>query len=100
MLAELMRFRFGIAVAGTHGKTTTTSLVSSILAKGGLDKTFVIGDRINSAWNNALSLISDPETSQPKLLITSAIPLIPVPPTPTKWIFCILLKRCLISRKM
>src|SRR5690606_5139629 len=43
MLAELMRFRFGIAVAGTHGKTTTTSLVASLLAEGGLDPTFVIG---------------------------------------------------------
>lgn len=53
MLAELMRFRFGIAVAGTHGKTTTTSLVSSILAEGGLDPTFVIGGRLNSAGTNA-----------------------------------------------
>ncbi len=53
MLAELMRFRFGIAVAGTHGKTTTTSLVTSILAEGGLDPTFVIGGRLNSAGANA-----------------------------------------------
>lgn len=53
MLAELMRFRFGIAVAGTHGKTTTTSLVTSILAEGGLDPTFVIGGRLNSAGTNA-----------------------------------------------
>ncbi|OQK17142.1 UDP-N-acetylmuramate--alanine ligase [Methyloprofundus sedimenti] len=53
MLAELMRFRFGIAVAGTHGKTTTTSLVASILAEGGLDPTFVIGGRLNSAGTNA-----------------------------------------------
>ncbi|SMG65779.1 UDP-N-acetylmuramate-L-alanine ligase, partial [methanotrophic bacterial endosymbiont of Bathymodiolus sp.] len=53
MLAELMRFRFGIAVAGTHGKTTTTSLVASILAQGGLDPTFVIGGRLNSAGTNA-----------------------------------------------
>ncbi|SJM93776.1 UDP-N-acetylmuramate:L-alanine ligase [Crenothrix polyspora] len=53
MLAELMRFRFGIAVAGTHGKTTTTSLVASILAEGGLDPTFVIGGRLNSAGSNA-----------------------------------------------
>ncbi|MSP27209.1 MAG: UDP-N-acetylmuramate--L-alanine ligase [Methylococcales bacterium] len=53
MLAELMRFRFGIAVAGTHGKTTTTSLTSSILAEGGLDPTFVIGGRLNSAGTNA-----------------------------------------------
>ncbi len=53
MLAELMRFRFGIAVAGTHGKTTTTSLAASILAEGGLDPTFVIGGRLNSAGTNA-----------------------------------------------
>ncbi len=53
MLAELMRFRFGIAVAGTHGKTTTTSLVASVLAEGGLDPTFVIGGRLNSAGANA-----------------------------------------------
>ncbi len=53
MLAELMRFRFGIAVAGTHGKTTTTSLIASILAEGDLDPTFVIGGRLNSAGSNA-----------------------------------------------
>src|SRR5690606_28761946 len=53
MLAELMRFRYGIAVAGTHGKTTTTSLVASLLAEGGLDPTFVIGGRLNSANANA-----------------------------------------------
>jgi len=53
MLAELMRFRYGIAVAGTHGKTTTTSLVASLLAEGGLDPTFVIGGRLNSAGANA-----------------------------------------------
>lgn len=53
MLAELMRFRFGIAVAGTHGKTTTTSLIASVLAEGGLDPTFVIGGRLNSAGSNA-----------------------------------------------
>ena len=53
MLAELMRFRFGIAIAGTHGKTTTTSLVASILAEGELDPTFVIGGRLNSAGSNA-----------------------------------------------
>lgn len=53
MLAELMRFRHGIAVAGTHGKTTTTSLVASLLAEGELDPTFVIGGRLNSAGTNA-----------------------------------------------
>lgn len=53
MLAELMRFRYGVAVAGTHGKTTTTSLVASVLAEGGLDPTFVIGGRLNSAGANA-----------------------------------------------
>lgn len=53
MLAELMRFRFGIAIAGTHGKTTTTSLTASILAEDGLDPTFVIGGRLNSAGSNA-----------------------------------------------
>lgn len=53
MLAELMRLRQGIAVAGTHGKTTTTSLVTSVLAKGGYDPTFVIGGRLNSSGANA-----------------------------------------------
>lgn len=53
MLAELMRFRYGIAVAGTHGKTTTTSFVASILAEGEFDPTFVIGGRLNSAGTNA-----------------------------------------------
>lgn len=53
MLAELMRFRFGIAVAGTHGKTTTTSLVASLLAEGGLEPSYVIGGRLNSAGRNA-----------------------------------------------
>ena len=53
MLAELMRFKCGIAIAGTHGKTTTTSLVASILAEGGFDPTFVIGGRLNSAGANA-----------------------------------------------
>jgi UDP-N-acetylmuramate--alanine ligase len=53
MLAELMRFRYGIAVAGTHGKTTTTSLVASVLAEGGLDPTFVIGGRLASVDANA-----------------------------------------------
>ncbi|MEI8324630.1 MAG: UDP-N-acetylmuramate--L-alanine ligase [Betaproteobacteria bacterium] len=53
MLAELMRLKKGIAIAGTHGKTTTTSLVASVLAEGGLDPTFVIGGRLNSAGTNA-----------------------------------------------
>jgi UDP-N-acetylmuramate--alanine ligase len=53
MLAELMRLKQGIAVAGTHGKTTTTSLVASVLAEGGLDPTFVIGGRLESAGANA-----------------------------------------------
>lgn len=53
MLAELMRMKQGIAIAGTHGKTTTTSLVASILAEAGLDPTFVIGGRLNSADANA-----------------------------------------------
>lgn len=53
MLAELMRLKRGIAVAGTHGKTTTTSLVASVLAAGGLDPTFVIGGRLNAAAANA-----------------------------------------------
>jgi UDP-N-acetylmuramate--alanine ligase len=53
MLAELMRMKKGIAIAGTHGKTTTTSLVSSVLASAGLDPTFVIGGKLNSAGANA-----------------------------------------------
>ena len=53
MLGELMRFRYSIAVAGTHGKTTTTSLVASVLAEGGEDPTFVIGGRLKSAATNA-----------------------------------------------
>jgi UDP-N-acetylmuramate--alanine ligase len=53
MLAELMRLKRGIAIAGTHGKTTTTSLVASVLAEAGLDPTFVIGGRLNSAGANS-----------------------------------------------
>lgn len=53
MLAELMRFRHGIAVAGTHGKTTTTSMLSAIMAEAGMDPTFVIGGKLNSAGSNA-----------------------------------------------
>ena len=53
MLAELMRFSHGIAVAGTHGKTTTTSLVTTILAEAGLDPTYVIGGKLNSSATHA-----------------------------------------------
>src|SRR5690606_29943973 len=53
MLAEIMRYRHAIVIAGTHGKTTTTSLVASLLAEGGLDPTFVIGGLLNSAGSNA-----------------------------------------------
>lgn len=53
MLGELMRFRYGIAIAGTHGKTTTTSLIASILAEDGTDPTFVIGGKLNSVETNA-----------------------------------------------
>lgn len=53
MLAEIMRYRHGIAVAGTHGKTTTTSLIASVLGEAGLDPTFVIGGKLNSAGSNA-----------------------------------------------
>lgn len=53
MLAELMRFRHGIAVAGTHGKTTTTSLIAAVLAEGGLDPTYVIGGKLNATGGNA-----------------------------------------------
>ena len=59
MLAELMRFRQGIAVAGTHGKTTTTSLVTSLLAEGGLDPTYVIGGKLNSSGSHARLGASD-----------------------------------------
>ena len=53
MLAELMRMKYGIAVAGTHGKTTTTSMVATVLSKGGIDPTIVIGGRLNSIGTNA-----------------------------------------------
>ena len=53
MLAELMRMKYGIAIAGTHGKTTTTSLVTSVLAEAGLDPTFVIGGRLAAAGANS-----------------------------------------------
>jgi len=53
MLAELMRMKYGVAVAGTHGKTTTTSLIATVLARGGLDPTMVIGGRLNALGSNA-----------------------------------------------
>ena len=53
MLAELMRLKSGIAIAGTHGKTTTTSLVTSVLAEAGVDPTFVIGGKLNAAGANS-----------------------------------------------
>ncbi|MGC2090817.1 MAG: Mur ligase domain-containing protein, partial [Candidatus Acidiferrales bacterium] len=53
MLAELMRLKYGIAVAGAHGKTTTTSLIASVLAAAGFDPTFVVGGRVNAAGTNA-----------------------------------------------
>ncbi len=53
MLAELMRYRHGIAIAGAHGKTTTTSLMASVMAQGGFDPTFIIGGKLNSAGSNA-----------------------------------------------
>ena len=53
MLAELMRMKYGIAVAGSHGKTTTTSLIATVLAEGGMDPTMVIGGRLNSLGSNA-----------------------------------------------
>jgi|TARA_B110000967_G_C18874237_1_gene557292 UDP-N-acetylmuramate--alanine ligase len=59
MLAELMRFRQGIAVAGTHGKTTTTSLIASVLAQGGIDPTYVIGGKLNSSASHAKLGLSD-----------------------------------------
>lgn len=59
MLAELMRFRRGIAIAGTHGKTTTTSLVASVLAQGDIDPTYVIGGKLNSSASHAKLGLSD-----------------------------------------
>src|SRR5688572_2661184 len=53
MLAELMRLKQGVAIAGTHGKTTTTSLTAAVLAEGGLDPTFVIGGRVEAVGSNA-----------------------------------------------
>ena len=78
MLAELMRLKQGIAVAGTHGKTTTTSLVASILAEGGLDPTFVIGGRLNAAGANARLgsgdfLVAEADESDASLLLLSPV---------------------------
>ncbi len=74
MLAEIMRFSNGIAVAGTHGKTTTTSLVTSVLAEGGLDPTFVIGGKLNStACNSKLGtgeyLVAEADESDASFLL-------------------------------
>jgi UDP-N-acetylmuramate--alanine ligase len=78
MLAELMRFQQGIAIAGTHGKTTTTSLVASCLAEGGLDPTFVIGGRLNSAGANARLgqgefLVAEADESDASFLLLSPV---------------------------
>ncbi|MEI7431775.1 MAG: UDP-N-acetylmuramate--L-alanine ligase [Betaproteobacteria bacterium] len=78
MLAELMRFKQGIAIAGTHGKTTTTSLVASILAEGGMDPTFVIGGRLNAAGANARLgsgdfLVAEADESDASFLMLSPV---------------------------
>ena len=78
MLGELMRFRRGIAVAGTHGKTTTTSLVASVLAEGGFDPTFVIGGQLNSAGANARLgsgefLVAEADESDGSFLLLSPV---------------------------
>ncbi len=78
MLAELMRLKQGIAIAGTHGKTTTTSLVTSILAEGGLDPTFVIGGRLNAAGANARKgsgdfLVAEADESDASFLYLSPV---------------------------
>ena len=78
MLAELMRLKSGIAIAGTHGKTTTTSLVASILAEGGLDPTFVIGGRLNAAGANARLgkgdfLVAEADESDASFLLLSPV---------------------------
>lgn len=78
MLSELMRFKQGIAVAGTHGKTTTTSLVASILAEGGMDPTFVIGGRLNAAAANARLgegnfLVAEADESDASFLMLSPV---------------------------
>ncbi len=78
MLAELMRLKSGIAIAGTHGKTTTTSLVASILAEGGMDPTFVIGGRLNAAGANARLgkgdfLVAEADESDASFLMLSPV---------------------------
>ena len=78
MLAELMRIKQGVAIAGTHGKTTTTSLVASILAEAGLDPTFVIGGRLNAAGVNARLgqgefLVAEADESDPAFLHLSPV---------------------------
>jgi UDP-N-acetylmuramate--alanine ligase len=88
MLAELMRLRQGIAVAGTHGKTTTTSLVTTVLAKGGYDPTFVIGGRLNSS---GAKRASTGDSSSPRQTVHASFcisrPFWPWSPTsmPTTW---------------
>jgi UDP-N-acetylmuramate--alanine ligase len=78
MLAELMRLKHGIAIAGTHGKTTTTSLAASILAEGGMDPTFVIGGRLNAAGANARLgtgdfLVAEADESDASFLMLSPV---------------------------
>ncbi|MGH8597897.1 MAG: UDP-N-acetylmuramate--L-alanine ligase [Gammaproteobacteria bacterium] len=78
MLAELMRFRQGIAIAGTHGKTTTTSLIASVLAEGGLDPTFVIGGLLHSAGSHAKLgtgryLVAEADESDASFLLLSPL---------------------------
>ncbi|WP_227817788.1 UDP-N-acetylmuramate--L-alanine ligase [Nitrogeniibacter aestuarii] len=78
MLAELMRLKQGIAIAGTHGKTTTTSLTASILAEGGIDPTFVIGGRLNAAGANARLgkgdfLVAEADESDASFLLLSPV---------------------------
>ncbi len=78
MLAELMRLKQGIAIAGTHGKTTTTSLVASILAEGAMDPTFVIGGRLNAAGANARLgkgdfLVAEADESDASFLMLSPV---------------------------
>ena len=70
MLSELMRFKRGIAVAGTHGKTTTTSLIASILTEAKIDPTYVIGGRLNSMLKNAkLGTVSYTHLTLPTILL-------------------------------